>query len=198
MLAQNTPDLMIATNSLAHEPVNACVRVALAYQDFCRAVVRDNREAANGKKLIDAYVNPDGREGDGTAKVKTYPTEILPCDVRQIVESLRTLSRLAHRVRADVDMMATVERAARVQMARLANLDRDLWNAWTTSEKAHMGGADAAILDIDGFAWTASRKGHTTEIRYSETAQGHDKAHKSAHYYMHAAGSVSERDIASL
>lgn len=198
MLAQDTPDLMIARNSLSHEPVNACVRVALAYSDFVRAVVRDNREALSGKVLIDAYTNPNGREGDGTRKVKTFPTDVRPCDVRQIVESLRTLSRLAHRVRSDQDLLDTVERSARAQMSKLAMLDRSLWDAWTQSEKAHMGGADAAILDVDGFAWTSSRKGHSTTIRYDESAQGHDRAHKSAHAYMGSSAYVSERDVAAL
>lgn len=197
MSAQNVADLMLAPDgqSQRQETVNACVRVALAFQDFARAVVRDNREAANGKTLIDAYVNPNGREGDGTSKVKTYPTEIRPVDVREIVSSLRTLGRLAHRVRTDDDMLAKVDRAARVHMARLANLDRALWDAWTGCEKSHMPADEAAVLDIDGFAWTASHKGHTTTIRYNETAQRHDRAHKSAHAYMAQNAYLSERDM---
>lgn len=192
---QEMADSMIEADSLPWEAVNACIRVAVSYSDFLRAVVRDNvHAAAKGLFVIDAYVNPDGREADGSKKCKTYPTDVAPVDAKRLVRSLRTLGTLAARVCTDAEALETVERAATARLAELANLDRSLWGAWTTSEKAHLSGHEAALLDIDGTAWTKSRKGHVTEIRYRDDAQAFTRAAKTDQGYIQT-HSFSERDL---
>ena len=196
MLASSTPDLMLADDaaSLPWESVNAAARVADAFLRFAETVIADNLHAKrHGLKIVDAYVNPDGREGDGSAKVKTYPTDLIVPEVFEAAQRVKTLARLA--ARCDRDDIPTVDKAARAALAALSMLDADLWGAWVASEKAHMSGPEAAILEIDGFAWTASRKGHSTVIRNDDTAQNYSKAHKASHAYLSADGYVSEDDM---
>lgn len=199
MLASKTVDLMLESGSLPQETANAAARVALAYGDFLSNVISDNAHAAaNGLKVVDAFSSPDGREGDCSARVKTFPTDLTQGQVDRAVSRVLTLSRLAGRVSRlasrDEDM-PKLERSVRASLAQLGTLDADLWQVWTTSAKAHLSGEDAAILDADGFAWTASRKGYATTIRYDETAQNYSRNGKSYTQGMDAMAYVSERDM---
>lgn len=195
MLASATPDLHEPQmTDLPHATCNAGARVADAFLRFAQTVIADNLHARqHGLKIVDAYVNPDGREGDGSAKVKTFPTDLIVPTVFEAVERVKVLARLA--ARASADDQPTIERAMRASMAKLASLDSELWSAWVASEKAHMSGPDAAILEIDGFAWSSSRKGHSTVIRNDDSAQGYTRQHKASHAYLSTDGYVSEDDM---
>lgn len=200
MLASQTIELHEdRISDLPQATVNAAARIAVEYADFCRSVIRDNKHAqAHGLKIVDAYVNPDGREGDGSAKVKTYPTTLRLSDVDVAERRVMRLALLAGRVAqlaSRDDDMPRVEGAVRSALAQLGTLDTDLWHAWVKSEKAHLSGPEAAILDVEGFAWTASRKGYVTEIRYREDAQAYTRQGKHYVQGMDASAYLSERDM---
>lgn len=191
----NTLDITIAQDTeetdLPHGTVNAYLRVAYGYERFATAVIRDNAHAArNGWQVKDCYSNPNARESG--EQVKTYPTALIVPEVSEVTRAMRTLAMLAARVHADD--IPTVERAMRAKLAQLGNLDRDLWGAWIDHEKAHMGALEASLLEVDGFAWTDSRKGHGTEIRYSESAEAGMRAYKSLHTGAVPTAYLSERD----
>jgi hypothetical protein len=181
------------STDLPHGTVNAMLRVGYGFERFALAVIRDNLHARkNGWTLKNAYLNPDAREKG--EQVKTYPTEIIAPDVAEITRGMRTLAVLAARVHADD--VPTIERAMRAKLAALGNLDRDLWTAWVTHEKAHLDSVAASVLETDGFAWTDSRKGHGTEIRYNDSAEKGMRAYKALHSGAAPTAYLSERDMA--
>jgi len=178
---------------LPHGLCNAMLRVAWGFERFALAVIRDNAFAArNGWQIKNAYTRPNAREHEG--QIKSYPTTVIAPEVAEITRGMRTLAILAARI--DAEQVPTVETAMRAKLAQLGNLDRDLWNAWIGHEKAHMPSVDASLLEIDGYAWTASRKGHGTEIRYSESADKGMRAYKSLHAGATPTAFLSERDMA--
>lgn len=200
MLASSAPDLhddMIT--DLPHAAVNATLRCAIGFDRFVSAVIADNRHASqHGLTVIDAYSSPNGREGDCSAKIKTFPTTATRADYAPLIGRIRTLAVLAGRVTKLAscdDDMPVIDRAARATFAQMSMIDGDLWRAFVASEKAHLDGPAAAILDTDGFAWTASRKGHATTIRNDASATNYVKSHKSSHYYLDGGASLSERDM---
>lgn len=198
MFASDTPDMMHEQDSLPHEAANAAARVALKFADFLTAVADDNAQAATeGWTLVDATGN--GYEGNGH-KVRTYVSDVTRPQIARALARVMTLARLAGRVSAlasrDEDMPA-IDAAMRASLARMSNLDRTLWDVFASEGKQHMSGVEQGIMDIDGFAWTSSRKGHTTEIRYSETAEKGMRAYKALHANAAPSAYVSERDLAN-
>lgn len=206
-------DIMLATaahtlhtdqiSDLPHASVNATLRVSMGFERFCQSIIADNDHAArNGLTLIDASVNPDGREGDCSKRIKSYVTSARSGSYSRIMARIRTLAILAGRVSAlesADDDMPIIEGAIRESFARMTRIDSNLWHVFVASEKQHIAGPDAAILEIDGGAWSGSAKGHSTTIRYNETADNYLRSHKSSHRYLNNGGaSVSERDIARM
>lgn len=190
--------------SLPHERANLHAMIAVEFGDFAEQVARDNLHALeNGLHIVDAYLNPNGREGDGTAKVKTYPvgTSVLRVRVfghaiQSYTRSVVILARLAARVRSDDDMLDRVNKATEAAVAKLATLDNDLWRAWVTSEKAHLDGPTAALLDVDGFGWAQGKgavdKGYSTRIREQGTRIAKNR---SEHAYTEQTAYLSEDDM---
>lgn len=184
---------------LPQSVANAAFTVGVEFGDFAECVIADNLAAqVNGWRVVNAYEKPDGREKEGQS-IKTWPTDVSLADIEARIARLRTLARLAARAAQieDADMSA-IEVACKGALASLGSLDRDLWDAWVRSEKAHLPGPVAALLDVDGFAWTSSRKGHVAEIRYREDAQSYNRANRPDHSYMEADGYLSESDLAEL
>lgn len=180
---------------LPHGTVNAALRVAFGYERFALAVIRDNLHAKrNGWLVKDAYVNPDAREKG--EQVKTYPTTLIAPQVSDVTRKMRTLAILA--ARCDREDIPTVETAMRAKLAELGNLDRDLWHAWTTNEKCHMGAIEASLIEVSGFAWTKSSKGHATTVRYDDNANAGMRAYKALHSYGMPTSYLSERDMDTL
>lgn len=183
--------------SLKHERANLHAMIAIEFGDFAVQVIRDNAHAtANGLHIVDAYSNPNGREGDGTSKVKTYPTNLRTISVDRAVSNVRTLARLAARVRSDEAMLDTVNSATEAAVAKLATLDPSLWSAWVASEKAHLDGPTAALLDVDGFGWAQGKgkvdKGYSTRIREEGTRIAKNR---SEHAYTEQTAYLSEDDM---
>lgn len=196
MFASQSQDLMIAEDGQSYpwEALNAGARVAEAFLRFAETVIADNLHARrHGLTIVNAYSNPDGREGDGSTKVKTYPTDLIVPEVFEAASKVKTLARLG--ARAHADDMPKIEAAQRAALAALGTLDTDLWSAWVASEKAHMPGPEAAILEVEGFAWTTSHKGHCTEIRYRDDAQSYTRQGKHYTRDMTPTAYVSEDDM---
>lgn len=201
MLASQTHTLHTdAADDLVNASANALFRVAFGFERFVSSVIADNLHAADaGVVILDALEPGDVRET--ASRMKVIPTDARMSDFAPIMSKLHTLAVLAGRVSklesADDDMPRIVS-AMQVEMSKLARVDFDLWDAFASSGKSHLTGPDAAILETSGFAWTASRKGHTTTVRYDASAERYIRSHKASHAYLPASGSLSERDIAAL
>lgn len=174
---------------LPHATLNRSAREAAGYANFVESILSDLAHIeAEGLRRIDP-----GTGNDSKNQLQCYATDISPRMLSARVERVFTLARLGSHV--STDDLPKVEAAMRAAMAALRTLDTELWAKFAQKGAQLLTGPDAAQIETDGYAWSSSDKGHSTVIRYDDSAQGHDKAHKSAHRYLHASAYLSERDM---
>lgn len=208
----------LRVDSGAHGSVNLRCMVALDFADFVTMCADDVAAAGEYNLPVSdpregGYDSPGGRAlgvmpyrkdafGPGLDeyvmdKLKTYtPT----CDVsalRAMAQGVRAYSKLAFRVSADADTLATVDRASLALLRSMRAVDADMWAIFCENGKQHLDGVASALADIDGHAWEngAVCKGQTEGTRNDPTAQAWIRNGKSLHAYVATNGSVSERDI---
>lgn len=188
-MSTSTVDLMTAHSDLPQGECNMRLRIATSFERFASAIIADNDYCrANGVKMIEP-----GTGNDSKNQLQVFETTLSIGRLTTTVERVRVLARLAARV--STDDIGTVERACEAALAQVKLLDANLWAHFESEGAQHLGGVEAAQLETDGFAWTASQKGHATEIRYREDVAPNEAAHKSTHAYLAQTAYLSERDM---
>jgi hypothetical protein len=176
-------------SDLPHATLNRSAREAAGYANFVEAILSDLAHIeAHGLTRIEP-----GEGNDSKNQLQCYSTDIKPSMLARRVERIFTLARLGSKV--NVEDLPTIEAAMRAAVSALRTLDIDLWRKFEQEGAQILSGPEAAQVETDGYAHSESRKGHSTVIRYDETALHYAKQHKSAHPYMHATAYLSERDM---
>ena len=177
------------TTDLPHASLNRLCREAAGYANFVEAILSDLAHIdAEGLRRVDP-----GTGNDSKNQLQCYATDIDARILAQRINRLFTLARLGARV--DVEDLPTVEAAGEAAMAAIRTLDADLWQTFCQQGSQLLTGPEAAQIETDGYAWSSSDKGHSTVIRYDETAQGNERSHKSTHRYLSGGAYLSERDM---
>lgn len=187
----------LRADSMPHALANACALIADDFSSFALEVIENARGAVReaietGARIECASKRPSGRGRPPKGIIFAYMPDADPKDIRMRAKAVLTAARIAGMVRFDEEAVEVANRSARAKLAALFTVDPLLYSIYVQQGKAHLTGPSAALLDIDGTAWTKSLKGHDASMR----ASGYVGANRSEHQYHATNAYLSEQDIA--